>query len=132
MCKTTQMNAAIFEENLKKVVAKIKRENDLSDRVDKFLIVPIEEVGNMLDGGDEMMKRLVLSEENIGEKKLLLKEVVEVLGCLFPRAPVWINVSFVEMEENTCLFKLETSIRFRKPSLLRNSETGHAPFKVVL
>lgn len=132
MCKTTQMNAAIFEENLKKAVAEIKRENDLSDRVDEFLIVPIEEVGKMLDGGDVMMKRLVLSEEDIGGKKLLLKEVVEVLGGLFPRAPVWINVSFVEMEENTCLFKLETSFRFRKPSLLRNSETGHAPFKVVL
>lgn len=29
------------------------------------------------------------------------------------------------------IFKLEISLRFRKPTLLRNAETGHAPFKAI-
>lgn len=126
------MNEEVFAGNLKKTVMEIKQEKGLSSNLDKFLIVPIEEVGKILDGGDEMMKRLVLSKENIGQKKLLLSDVVGVLGGLFPRAPIWINVSFVEIEEDAAIFKLETSLRFRKPSLLRNTETGHAPFKAIL
>lgn len=34
-------------------------------------------------------------------------------------------------ESDFILMNLECSLRFRKPSLLRNQETGHAPFKVV-
>ncbi|HHR2616614.1 TPA: hypothetical protein ACSY4K_03230 [Listeria monocytogenes] len=33
--------------------------------------------------------------------------------------------------EEKAIFKLETSLRFRKPTLLRNVETGHAPFKAI-
>jgi hypothetical protein len=36
------------------------------------------------------------------------------------------------MDGDTAIFKLETSLRFRKPSLLRKNETGHAPFKAIV
>ncbi|QOS82281.1 hypothetical protein JNUCC31_03705 [Paenibacillus sp. JNUCC31] len=126
------MNEEIFSTNLSKAVDEIKQARNISSDMVKFVIEPVEERGKMLDGGDEMMKRLVLSKENIGGKKLLLEDVVGVLGGLFPKAPIWINVSFVEIEGDTAIFKLETSLRFRKPTLLRNAETGHAPFNAIV
>lgn len=132
MIKVTQMNEEIFSINLSKAVDRIKEARNISNDVVKFVIEPVEEQGKVLDGGDEMMKRLVLSKENIGGKKLLLEEVAGVLGGLFPKAPIWINVSFMEMEGDAVIFKLETSLRFRKPSLLRNAETGHAPFNIII
>ncbi|EUJ42295.1 hypothetical protein [Paenilisteria rocourtiae] len=131
MDKITQMNEEIFAENLLKAASELKEKMGIQSTVDKFIIEPVEEEGKMLDGGDEMMKRLVLTKENIGDKKLSVKDVVGVLGGLFPRAPIWINISFIEVEEEIAIFRLDTSLRFRKPTLLRNSESGHAPFKVI-
>ncbi|EAE2627320.1 hypothetical protein E1V08_13185, partial [Listeria monocytogenes] len=129
MSKTTQMNSEIFQINLEKTLKEIMVAKGLQSDEIRFVIVPVEEKGKMLDGSDEMMKRLVLTKENIGNKQLVLKDVVDVLGGLFPKAPIWINVSFLEMNGEKAIFKLETSLRFRKPTLLRNAETGHAPFK---
>ncbi|EKQ4186719.1 hypothetical protein P5F95_000968 [Listeria monocytogenes] len=131
MSKTTQMNSEIFQINLEKTLKEIMVAKGLQSDEIRFVIVPVEEKGKMLDGSDEMMKRLVLTKENISNKQLVLKDVVDVLGGLFPKAPIWINVSFLEMNGEKAIFKLETSLRFRKPTLLRNSETGHAPFKAI-
>ncbi|EAE4732517.1 hypothetical protein E1U50_12810, partial [Listeria monocytogenes] len=131
MSKTTQMNSEIFQINLEKTLKEIMVAKGLQSDEIRFVIVPVEEKGKMLDGSDEMMKRLVLTKENIGNKQLVLKDVVDVLGGLFPKAPIWINVSFLEMNGEKAIFKLETSLRFRKPTLLRNAETGHAPFKAI-
>ncbi|MBC1319818.1 hypothetical protein HBP72_02770 [Listeria welshimeri] len=131
MSKTTQMNSEIFQINLEKTLKEIMVAKGLQSDEIRFMIVPVEEKGKMLDSSDEMMKRLVLTKENIGNKQLVLKDVVDVLGGLFPKAPIWINVSFIEMNGEKAIFKLETSLRFRKPTLLRNAETGHAPFKAI-
>ncbi|TYV43801.1 hypothetical protein FZ063_11945 [Listeria monocytogenes] len=131
MSKTTQMNREIFQINLEKTLKEIMVAKGLQSDEIRFVIVPVEEKGKMLDGSDEMMKRLVLTKENIGNKQLVLKDVVDVLGGLFPKAPIWINVSFLEINGEKAIFKLETSLRFRKPTLLRNAETGHAPFKAI-
>lgn len=131
MSKTTQMNSEIFQINLEKTLKEIMVAKGLQSDEIRFVIVPVEEKGKMLDGSDEMMKRLVLTKENIGNKQLVLKDVVDVLGGLFPKAPIWINVSFLEMNGEKAIFRLETSLRFRKPTLLRNAETGHAPFKAI-
>ena len=45
--------------------------------------------------------------------------------------PLWINVSLNGAGDNIFIFNFETSLRLRKPSLLRNVETGHAPFRAV-
>ncbi|MBC1443652.1 hypothetical protein HCA33_04095 [Listeria seeligeri] len=129
MSKITQMNSEIFQMNLEKTLKEIMVSKELQSNEVRFVIVPVEEKGKMLDGSDEMMKRLVLTKENIGNKQLVIKDVVDVLGGLFPKAPIWINVSFLEMNGEKAVFMLETSMRFRKPTLLRNAETGHAPFK---
>ncbi|MCM3359804.1 hypothetical protein [Psychrobacillus sp. MER TA 171] len=132
MTQITQMNKEIFSTNLSKAVEKIKEVREISSDKIKFIIDHVEEHGEILDGGDEMMKRLVLSKENIGGKRLLIEDAVGVLGGLFSKAPMWINISFIGMEGDTAIFKLETSLRFRKPTLLRNAETGHAPFNVII
>ncbi|EDN9715465.1 hypothetical protein GJB75_09165 [Listeria monocytogenes] len=131
MSKTTQMNSEIFQINLEKTLKEIMVAKGLQIDKIRFVIVPVEEKGKMLDGSDEMMKRLVLTKENIGNKQLVLKDVVDVVGGLFPKTPIWINVSFLEMNGEKAIFKLETSLRFRKPTLLRNAETGHTPFKAI-
>ncbi|EAD1187727.1 hypothetical protein Q887_06225 [Listeria monocytogenes] len=131
MSKTTQMNSEIFQINLEKTLKEIMVAKWLQSDEIRFVIVPVEEKGKMLDGSDEMMKRLVLTKENIGNKQLVLKDVVDVLGGLFPKAPIWINVSFLEMDGEKAIFKLEISLRFRKPTLLRNAEIGHARFKAI-
>ncbi|MBC2123071.1 hypothetical protein [Listeria marthii] len=131
MNKQTQMNREIFQINLEKTLKEIMVAKGLQNGEIRFVIVPVEEKGKLLDGSDEMMKRLVLTKENIGNKQLVLNDVVDVLGGLFPKAPIWINVSFLEMNGEKAIFKLETSLRFRKPTLLRNAETGHAPFKAI-
>ncbi|ECB9786908.1 hypothetical protein ACSFMY_000648 [Listeria monocytogenes] len=131
MSKTTQMNSEIFQINLEKTLKEIMVAKGLQIDEIRFVIVPVEEKGKMLDGSDEMMKRLVLTKENIGNKQLVLKDVVDVVGGLFPKTPIWINVSFLEMNGEKAIFKLETSLRFRKPTLLRNAEIGHARFKAI-
>ncbi|MBC1780368.1 hypothetical protein [Listeria booriae] len=131
MDKITQMNEEIFAENLLKATNELKEKMGIQSTVNRFIIEPVEEEGKMLDGGDEMMKRLVLTKDNIGDKKLSVEDVVGVLGGLFPKAPLWINISFINIEEEVAVFRLDTSLRFRKPTLLRNSESGHAPFKVI-
>ncbi|MCD2253841.1 hypothetical protein [Listeria marthii] len=131
MNKQTQMNREIFQINLEKTLKEIMVAKGLQNGEIRFVIVPVEEKGKMLDGSDEMMKRLVLTKENIGNKQLVLNDVVDVLGGLLSKAPIWINVSFLEMNGEIAIFKLETSLRFRKPTLLRNAETGHAPFKAI-
>ncbi|EAG2315594.1 hypothetical protein BZD61_14345 [Listeria monocytogenes] len=132
MPKLTQMNKQIFKNNLQKTIDEIKQSKNINSLKDRFVIVPIEESGKILDSTDEMMKRMVLTEENIGGKQLGINDTVDVLGGVFPKAPLWINVSFLGIIDETAIFKLDTSLRFRKPTLLQNVETGHAPFKVIV
>ncbi|MBC2125763.1 hypothetical protein [Listeria innocua] len=132
MNKTAQMNSGIFQINLEKTLKEIVTTKAIQSDENRFMIVPVDEKGKMLDGSDEMMKRLVLTKENISNKQLVLKEVVDVLGGLLPKSPIWINVSFLEMNGEKAIFKLETSLRFRKPTLLRNAETGHTPYKAII
>lgn len=77
MTQITQMNKEIFLTNLSKAVDKIKEVREISSDIIKFIIEPVEEHGKMLDGSDEMMKRLVLSKENIGGKNYYLRMLLE-------------------------------------------------------
>lgn len=63
--------------------------------------------------------------------KIFSEEVILMLSRFSPLVPIWINVKYVTYEGDDILMNLECSLRFRKPSLLRNQDTGHAPFKVV-
>lgn len=80
---------------------------------------------------DEFMRLNVLNPKFIKGKVFSEEEVIHILSYFSPLVPIWINISYVKKESDFILMNLECSLRFRKPSLLRNQETGHAPFKVV-
>lgn len=130
--KMTQMTREIFRDHLEKTLNEIIKEKKIVFSDIKFAIVPIVEPGKLLDGRDDRMRLWALSEKNVGNRLLSFDDSTRLLSSQCPFTPIWINVSFQEMQEDTAIFKLETSLRFRKPTLLRNAETGHAPFKAIL
>ena len=68
----------------------------------------------------------------MGNRLLTVEETVNLVACKSPFVPIWINISLKEMEEERIVFNFQTSLRFRKPSQLRNKETGHPPFKAII
>ncbi len=132
MNKVTEMNKEIFQTNLLMTIEEIKKEKNLNISQAKFKIVAIHEPGKPLNATDDLMRLWALSEKNVGSRLLSLEYAVRLLACKAPFVPIWINVSYMELLESVSIFKLETSLRFRKPSLLRNAETGHAPFKAII
>lgn len=60
-----------------------------------------------------------------------LDEIVKLVAWHSPLVPIWINISLNRKEEEKTIFDFETSLRLRKPSLLKNADTGHAPFKAI-
>ncbi|WP_078552277.1 hypothetical protein [Bacillus alkalicellulosilyticus] len=127
-----QMNKDIFRENLLKTIEEISREKELVYNNCNFVIEPVKEKDKPLNSADDMMRLNVLSEENIGNKLLTLDSTVNILCGLQPLVPIWIDVYFIKMNGSTAVFKLQCSQRFRKPTLLRNAENGHAPFKAII
>lgn len=127
-----QMNREIFRENLLKTIEEISKKKGLIFTDYKFFIEPVKEKDKPLNAADDMMRLNILSEGNIGNKRFTLDNTVNILCGLQPLVPIWIDVHFVDMNENTAIFKLRCSLRFRKPTLLRNAETGHAPFKGIV
>lgn len=127
-----QMNKDIFKENLLKTIQEISNEIGLTSNEYRFIIEPVREKDKPLNSADDMMRLNILSEDNIGGKQLPLINTVNVLCGLEPMVPIWINVIFIGLDETTAIFKLQCSLRFRKPTLLRNVETGHAPFKAII
>ena len=78
------------------------------------------------------MRLVILSEENIANKLFTLEEMVKLVAWNSPLVPAWIHISFNRKEKDVIIFDFETSLRLRKPSLIKNSETGHAPFKAII
>lgn len=96
----------------------------------KFKIVPVVENGKNLNSTDDYMRLTVLSEKNLGDRLLELDTVINYLSAPHSTFPIWAEVEVCdEMEE--FIIELRISQRFRKPSLLRNQETGHPPFKSI-
>lgn len=129
MNKVTEMNREIFRHNLLLTIKEI-REVDIS--MAQFKIVPKHEPGKPLSSVDDQMRLIALSEKNIGSRLLSFEDATRLLSCNTPLVPIWINVSDISDNNLECAFLLETSLRFRKPSLLGNAETGHPPFKAII
>lgn len=128
----TEMSREIFQNNLISAVEEIVNTKCIDKKVMAFKIVPVYEANKPLNGRDNQMRLIALSEKNIGSRLLSVEEATNLLSCQSPFVPIWINVSFECIDGEKAIFKLETSLRFRKPSLLRNAETGHAPFKAIV
>ncbi|KJD46343.1 hypothetical protein [Paenibacillus terrae] len=132
MEKITQMNKQLFRENLLKTVDEVKKQKGLINQEIRFIVEPVEEHGKNLNSTDEWIKLTLLSKENTNGRYLELDEIIKLFTGLIPLVPIWLNISFEEVKDYVAIFKIQTSLRFRKPSILQNQETGHPPFKALL
>ena len=131
MEKVREMNPYIFHNNLIMTIYEIMGIENVDESKVRFKIFPVYEKGKSFNGTDNIMRLIMLSEKNIGNRLLTVEETVKLVACQSPLVPIWINVSFNRVDEEKIIFNFETSLRFRKPSLLRNAETGHPPFKAI-
>ena len=127
-----EMSKFIFCNNLLLTVNEIMGNKSIDENDIRFNIIPIYEKNRSFNGLDNVMRLVILSEENIANKLFTLEETVKLVAWNSPLVPIWINVSLNRKEKEIIIFDFETSLRLRKPSLLKNSETGHAPFKAIV
>ncbi len=132
MKKIKEMSKSIFQENLLATIKEIMSDDDFEEKKLRFKIVPVYEEKKSFNAVDDSMRLIALSEKNVGNRLLTLEETVRLVACNSPLVPIWINVSLINTDGDKIIFNFETSLRFRKPSLLRNAETGHPPFKAII
>jgi len=132
MVKLKEMNKKVFYDNLIMTINEIVENKKIVVENLRFKIIPIYENGKSFNGLDNQMRLIALSEKNVGNRLLTIEETVDLVACQSPFVPIWINISMNEIREDRMIFDFETSLRFRKPSLLRNQETGHPPFKAII
>lgn len=132
MIKMKEMDKSIFYNNLMMTINEIMENRKLDNKNLRFKIIPVHEKNKSFNGLDNQMRLIALSEKNVGNRLLTVEETVNLVACKSPFVPIWINISLSEMSENRIIFNFETSLRFRKPSQLRNVETGHPPFKAIM
>ncbi len=132
MKKIKEMSKSIFQENLLATIKEIISDEDFEEKKLRFKIVPVYEEKKSFNAVDDSMRLIALSEKNVGNRLLTLEETVRLVACNSPLVPIWINVSLINTDGDKIIFNFETSLRFRKPSLLRNAETGHPPFKAII
>lgn len=132
MNKIKEMNKDIFRDNLMTTIKEIVLDKDMKEEKFRFKIIPVYEEKKSFNAVDDSMRLIALSEKNVGNRLLTLEETVRLVACNSPLVPIWINISLNKTDGDIVIFNFETSLRFRKPSLLRNSETGHPPFKAII
>lgn len=132
MIKIKEMNKSIFYNNLILTINEITGNSKLDDKSIRFKIIPVYEEDKTFNGLDNQMRLIALSEKNIGNRLLTIEETVNLVACQSPFVPIWVNISLMDISNQWIIFNFETSLRFRKPSQLRNAETGHPPFKAII
>ena len=132
MIKLKEMNKSIFYNNLILTINEITGNSKLDDKSIRFKIIPVYEEDKTFNGLDNQMRLIEKKKKNIGNRLLTIEETVNLVACQSPFVPIWINISLMDISNHWIIFNFETSLRFRKPSQLRNAETGHPPFKAII
>jgi len=127
-----EMNKEIFSHHLDMTIEelKIKAGINLSDYA--FIINPVTEKGKPLNGKDEVMRLNIINKDRVNNKLFSKEEVISMLTFFKPFVPIWIDVEHIPTYKDKLVFQLNCSVRLRKPSLLRNQESGHPPFKAII
>lgn len=128
MKKLSLMNRMIFRKNL---LAAVREITDASEDKIFFKVIPVYEKGKGYSAIDDVMRLVLLNDKNVGNRLLSIDATVTLLTGYAPLVPIWIDISFERNENNIIVLCLETSLRIRKPSLLRNIDTGHPPFRTI-
>ncbi|MCM1270232.1 MAG: hypothetical protein NC247_06335 [Ruminococcus flavefaciens] len=130
-----EMNRNVLHSNLLKTMVEINPNQDISKILLK--IETCEEKGKHLNAYDEIMHLNVLNVNKINKMTFTIDQALDSLTLLIsaynmPLVPIWINVEHLCNRDNISIYKLICSRRYRKPSLLRNQETDHPPFKAII
>lgn len=126
-----EMSKEIFSQFLDLTLEEIKHNEGIDTDNYFFIITPIFEEGKVLQGKDEVMRLNILNKEHITGHFFSKKDVVSMLTFFSPFVPIWIDVETVSSSKEQVVFELKCSLRIRKPSLLRNQESGHPPFRAI-
>ena len=127
-----EMNKQIFHRNMLMAIGEVINSNIIDESKIQVIIKPILEEGKPLNSKDDIMRSILLSDKNIKDRRFNVQQAVELLASLEPFVPIWIDVSLYQIEANMAVILLETSLRCRKPSILRNVESGHPPFRSII
>lgn len=128
MERITQMDKVIFRAHLIQAIEEIRERDQLEYEEIGLLIEPAPELDKSLNGADEMMRLVVLAPQNVEHRHF----TVDLLCWHAPLIPLWIDVSWVGVEQKWAIVRLICSLRLRKPTQLLHAETGHAPFRVIV
>lgn len=128
----TQMNKTIFSQNLQDTVEEIISLQKMNPRKYRFRINPVVEPGKSMLASDDIMRLSVIPPDRVAGKTFTIDDVVSMLTLFSPLVPIWIDVKLNQYTDEEAEFQLNCSLRLRKPSLLRNQESGHPPFRAVL
>lgn len=77
---------------------------------------------------DDYIRLGMLEKTDLANHYFNLEEAVDFLALPNNRFPLWIKVIFKETLNETLVFELKTSMRYRTPTQLKYIETGHPPF----
>ncbi len=95
----------------------------------KYIISPVYDPKKSETGEDGTFRIIVLSEENIGGKKIGFDDTLSILTAFESRFPTKIEVSKVDAESSE-IIEIRCSTRVRNPSAIANIESKYAPFVV--
>lgn len=126
-----EMNEEIFSHNLQRTLEEIETQKGINPSKYRFRIHPMIEQGKSMQAVDEMMRLNIINPKRVEGKTFTMDEVVSMLTFFKPFVPIWIDVKLVGVTDKEAEFQLDCSVRLRKPSLLRNQESGHPPFRAV-
>lgn len=127
-----QLTKQQFHENLLATLNEVLPDNLASEKASRFVITPVYEQNVKHTSVDDYLRLALLTNKNIKDRLFDSESLVTFLSGPNSLFPLWINVIPKEHTGDYNLFELKISTRFRKPSELKNRETGHPPFKAVL
>ena len=126
-----QLSKQQFRDNLVKALQESLNEAEWAHiEHAEFSVNPISEYNVTYNSADDNYKRWILSNENLKNIIFDLNQVVDLLALPGSHYPLWIDI-IISRNEKGYVINLNISLRIRKPTQLKNRETGHPPFKVV-
>ena len=115
-----------FVDNFKKI---IKDTFDADATEAKYTIKPIYDPQKSETGEDSVFRLVILSDNNIGNKKLDFGDTINILTAFESHYPTKIEIAKAA-DEAADLFEIKCSTRIRKPSAIANIEQAYAPFVI--
>ena len=94
-----------------------------------YVINPVYDSSKNETGEDSVFRLVILSEKNIGDKKLSFDDTVCILTAFEAHYPTKIIISEYSSERNN-IFEIFCSTRVRKPSAISNIYNRYAPFEI--